>query len=292
MSYQQHLEQEAEVWGAEAERMAQQLPPDWAHYRHLWHNRLLHAPHIDALLAEITPGMQVLEAGCASGWLTLALAQRGAHATGLDISTKSLAVARQYAASVQDSITGRLTYAPADLNRLTLPAASYDAIVIQGTLHHLVDLPAVVATLHQALKPGGRLWINDEVRDVSGGAALLAAAAMFLLPTHTPYRDKVRGLLRFGTQAPARIKASMAAEGLSPFEGAGRDHDWLTLVQQQFVIERLHWHPAITGYLAHQVALPTALALPVLRLVRALDTALVRLKLLQASGVVVYARKA
>ena len=50
------------------------------------------------------PGMNVLELGCASGWLTLAMAERGAHATGLDLSEKSLVVARSYYESVKERV--------------------------------------------------------------------------------------------------------------------------------------------------------------------------------------------
>lgn len=271
--------------------MAQSVPPDWAHYRDMLHNRLLHAVHIEALLAGIHPGMQTLELGCASGWLTLAMAQRGAQATGLDISDKSLAVARAYAESVESELKGSVIYRVADLNAVELPANAYDVIAVQGTLHHLVNLPHVISQIHHALKPGGLLWINDAVTDVTGRAALMSAAFMFLLPTHVSYRQKIGGLLRFGTQAASRIQASMEAAGLSPFEGAGREHDWLSLVKQNFRIEQMHPRADVTGYLAHQVHLPEALAFPILRGVRGLERALMRSGILVPSGQVVYARK-
>lgn len=291
LSYQQQLAQEAEVWGSEAERMAQSTPPDWAHYRDLRHNRLLHGVHIDALLAGIHPGMKTLELGCASGWLTLAMAQRGAQATGLDISEKSLTVARAYAESVASTLKGSVTYRVEDLNAVELPANTYDVIAIQGTLHHLVNLPHVVAQIHRALRPGGLLWINDAVTDVTGRAALMSAAFMFLLPTHVSYGQKIKGLLRFGTQAASRIQASMEASGLSPFEGAGREHNWLSLVKQNFRVEQMHARADVTGYLAHQVNLPDALALPILRCVRSLERLLMRMGIIIPSGQVVYARK-
>jgi len=49
--------------------------------------------------------------------------------------------------------------------------------------------------------------------------------------------------------------------------------------------------PAFTGYLAHQVRLPEALALPLLYGIRAVDAALVRLGALRSTGVVVTAVK-
>lgn len=291
MSYDQKLEQEAELWGSEAERMAGVIPPDWRYHKSLWHNVILHGEHISALLDTIKPGMRTLELGCASGWLTLAMAQRGADATGLDISKKSLAVARDYYTSIQDEVIGTAIYEYADLNQLDLAPATYDVVVVKGTLHHLVNMPQVIDTVHAALKPGGLFWIEDEARDVSGGAALLSSALMFILPTHVSYKDKIGGLLKFGFNAPNRIKASMEAEGLSPFEGAGRDHDWLTLVSEKFTIDRLINAPAVTGYITAQIKMPQAIALPFLRGLKVIDQLLVKLGLLKNSGVTVWARK-
>ncbi|RMG84923.1 MAG: hypothetical protein D6712_10380, partial [Chloroflexi bacterium] len=105
------------------------------------------------------------------------------------------------------------------------------------------------------------------------------------------YREKLGGLLKFGMRAPQRIRASMEAEGLSPFEGAGREHDWLKLVQGRFTIERQMRKPAVTGYLAHQISLPDAIALPLLRVIKVVDITLVKLRILHSTGLVVYARK-
>ncbi len=294
--YQAKLEQEGAIWGAEAERQAATTPPDWRYHRALRHNRVLHAHEIDALLDRITPNMRALELGCASGWLTLALAQRGAHVEGLDISEPALAIARAYYEQVKAETSGTVRYRTADLNALELSANTYDVIVVKGTLHHLIDLPHVITALHSALKPGGLLWISDSLGDEHPRTALAAAACMFVLPTHVSYGEKVRGLLKFGTRSAERIKLSMQAEGLSPFEGAGRgdgaDHDWLALVQQHFAIEILRRAPAFTGYIAHQVNLPDALALPLLIALRGFDSFLVRLRVLTSSGVIVYARKA
>jgi 2-polyprenyl-3-methyl-5-hydroxy-6-metoxy-1,4-benzoquinol methylase len=290
-SYDSQLVQEAELWGTEAEKQAQTIPPDWCYHRGLRHNVIMHATHIEELLAQVRPGVTALELGCASGWLTLAMAQHGAQATGLDISEKALEVARAYYASIQADVSGSVTYRAADLNTLELPPDHYDIIAVKGTLHHLVDLIHVIGQLSRALKPGGLLWIADSYGDEAPSTVLIASALMFLLPTHVRYLDKLRGLMRFGVRAPSRIKASMEAEGLSPFEGAGREHDWLKLVQQHFTIERRVDSPAFTGYLTAQLNLPDSVAIPLLRLARSIDLFLVRRKLLRNTGLVLYARK-
>ncbi len=290
-SYEEKLQQEAELWGSVDEANAATVPPDWRAHRHLRHNVISHTRDIDALLAQIQPGMKTLELGCASGWLTLAMAQRGADATGLDISEKSLQIARDYYEKVATETEGTTTYQRADLNRIELAPNSYDVIVTKGTLHHLVEMEHVIEQIYQALKPGGLFWINDSVGNSTLLTSLFAGGLMFILPTTVSYREKLGGLLKFGMRAPQRIRASMEAEGLSPFEGAGREHDWLKLVQERFIIEHQTRKPAVTGYLAHQISLPDAIALPLLRVIKVIDVALVKLRVLHSTSLVVYARK-
>ncbi|MBZ0291970.1 MAG: methyltransferase domain-containing protein [Anaerolineae bacterium] len=290
-TYEQKLAGEADLWGADAERSAQSVPPDWRQHQNLRHNIIYHKRDINIFLDHIQPGMRTLELGCGSGWLTLAMAQRGAQATGMDISERALEVARRYAESLGESLRGSVTYATADLNTIELPAARYDVIAVKGTLHHLMRMDHVIAEMHKALKPSGLLWVSDSHGEESLSTALVASGLMFLLPTHVSYGEKIRGLLRFGTRAPSRIKASIEAEGLSPFEGAGREFDWLQLIREQFTIEQYINSPAVTGYITHQVRLPDWAALPLLRTLRVVDETLVRVGVLHNSGIILYARK-
>ncbi len=290
-TYQQQLTQEAEQWGNTAEEQAARVPPDWRYYRALRDNVIMHTADIDALLGNVHPGMTALELGCGPGWLALAMAQRGASARGIDISPKAIEIARGYYESIREEVSGSAAYEIADLNTIDLPADAYDIVAAKGTLHHLVQLDHVIDQVHRALKPGGLFWMCDTNGDEAASTVLIASALMFVLPTYVSYRDKLRGLLRFGVHAPGRIKASIQAQGLSPFEGVGREHDWLKLVQERFNVERLVNYPAFTGYITAQIALPDRLALPLLRLMHRADSRLVRWRILRNTGVVVYARK-
>ncbi len=289
--YERDLQEEAAHWSAEAVQQAQSVPPDWRYHRTLRHNAIMHTADIDALLAHVQPGMRALELGCASGWLTLAMAQRGAVASGLDIGEEALQVARDYYAQVRAETPGSVEYHVSDLNYLDLPTETYDLVVVKGALHHLIRLDQVIEQIHKALKRGGLLWASDQDGGEAFATVLTASALMFVLPTEISYSEKIRGLLHFGLRSPSRIKASMEAEGSSPFEGAGREHDWLKLIQERFVVEALARAPAFTGYITAQVKLPDTLALPLLRGLRAADRLLVRAGVLHSTGVVVYARK-
>jgi 2-polyprenyl-3-methyl-5-hydroxy-6-metoxy-1,4-benzoquinol methylase len=290
-TYQEQLSQEADLWGSEAQRMAGIVLPEWQYHRHLRHNVVMHGRNVDALLKHIEPGMKVLELGCASGWLTLAMAQQGANATGKDLSEKSLSVARAYYESIRDRVPGSVQYEESDLNHIVLLPDTYDVIVVKAVLHHLLRLDHVIAQIHNALKPGGLLWVSDTNGEEHLSTVLIAAGLTFVLPTQVGYREKIRGLLRFGLRAPSRVKASIEAEGLSPFEGAGREHDWLKLITEQFAIERRVDAPAFTGYVTAQIKAPDWIANPLLKLMYVVDHSLVRLNLLKNTGVIIYARK-
>jgi 2-polyprenyl-3-methyl-5-hydroxy-6-metoxy-1,4-benzoquinol methylase len=290
-AYSEKLQREAELWGTDAENTAKTVAPDWRYHRHLRHNIIMHTRDIEQMLAHVRPGMTALELGCGSGWLTLAMAQRGAMARGLDVSERALNVARSYYASIKGEVSGQATYEAADLNSLQLPAETYDLVAVKGTLHHLMRMDHVISQIHHTLEPGGLLWVHDSHGEEAMSTALVASALMFLLPTYVSYGDKIRGLLRFGACAPGRIKASIEAEGLSPFEGAGREHDWLRLIETQFTVEKRIDSPAFTGYITAQVRLPDWAALPLLRGLYLADKALVHLKVLRNTGVTLYARK-
>jgi 2-polyprenyl-3-methyl-5-hydroxy-6-metoxy-1,4-benzoquinol methylase len=290
-TYQQKLEEEAELWGRIAEEQASATPPDWRFLRALRQNVIMHGAGIEALLEHVRPGMNTLELGCNSGWLTLAMAQRGASAHGLDISETAIRLAQTYYATIQHEISGRATYQVADLNYVELPAEHYDIVAVKGTLHHLINMEQVIEQIHATLKFGGLLWVADSHGEEKGLAVFLASGLTFVLPTQVSYRDKLRGLLRFGVRAPGRVKASMQAEGLSPFEGAGREYDWLKLISRQFKVERQIASPAFTGYVSAQLNMSDRVAIPLLKMMRSVDEALVRLKIVQPTGLMLFARK-
>jgi SAM-dependent methyltransferase len=108
------------------------------------------------------PGERVLDLGCGVGHLLLWL---GAHAParcdGLDLSLGSLRAARR--GGLRALIVG-------DAAQLPLRAASYDAVVCNGSAHHLPDLPAALAEIHRVLRPDGRLLLHEPVDSPWSGA--------------------------------------------------------------------------------------------------------------------------
>lgn len=121
---------------------------------------------------------RVVDLGCGFGWFCRWARQAGAAAVlGLDVSENMLARAR--ATDPDDAVT----YRREDLERLELTPDSVDLAYSALALHYIADLEGLLARLHQALAPGGRLvasvehpiytapsdpkWVHDEAgRDV------------------------------------------------------------------------------------------------------------------------------
>jgi len=290
--YAELLLEEAEVWNRAAETQARETEPDWHSLRQLRHNWAFHRQHIDDLLEEIKPGMRVLELGCGSGFLTLAAARRGAFALGIDIADQAIEIARSYYDEHEGEFPGTAAFQVADLNQLALPEERFDVILAKGVLHHLPRADLLIEQVDRALKPGGLFWISDTYAPVSARTAFAAGLFALVLPVHMPYRKKLKALFHFGGRSVERVQASMQAEGLSPFEGAGTESHWLERVHRVSTVTKRMEHPAIAGYLASQISAPDWLAIPVLRWICALDALLVRLHLIESCAATLYAYKA
>jgi SAM-dependent methyltransferase len=113
-------------------------------------------PALRALLPAMH-GLRVIDLGCGFGWFCRwARGEGAAHVLGVDVSEKMLARAR---ATTSDA---EIVYLEADLERLGLEPAGFDLGYSSLALHYIAELPALFATVHRALVPGGRLVFSVE----------------------------------------------------------------------------------------------------------------------------------
>ena len=95
------------------------------------------------------PGERILDLGCGTGELTYQLADAGTEVVGVDASAEMIAKA-----------TGsfpKMDFRVMDARSLAFPEP-FDAVFTNATLHWILeaDQPAVLTTVFDVLKPGGR----------------------------------------------------------------------------------------------------------------------------------------
>ena len=108
-------------------------------------------------------GGAVLELGCGTGRITLALAAAGFDITGLDVSDGMLALARRKAAALPEGPRQRLTFVGQDMSALELGRRFSFVFVPFRSFQHLLTSDLQKQTLfaiHRHLEPGGRLALH------------------------------------------------------------------------------------------------------------------------------------
>ena len=115
----------------------------------------LRANWIDSLapVAEKT----ILDVGCGGGILCEALAQRGAHVTGIDMGEAPLAVGDLH--KLESGVTVNYEKSTAEDYAKT-HAASFDTVTCLEMLEHVPDPCSVVAACAALCKPGGTLFFS------------------------------------------------------------------------------------------------------------------------------------
>ena len=119
-------------------------------------------PSTDALFErlQVGPGLRVLDAGCGGGDVTLDLARRVAPdgtVTGFDMDDTKLALAREEA--LRQGLAN-VVFQRAEIAALDDEGA-YDVVYSRFLLSHLPDPAGALAKLSSALRPGGRLIVED-----------------------------------------------------------------------------------------------------------------------------------
>ena len=98
-------------------------------------------------------GQTVLDFGCGTGWLSVALARRGNRVHGFDISGVLVERARRLAAEA--NVSDRVSFREMAAEHLDFPPDSFDLVVGSAVLHH-TDLNVTLPCIKRVLKPTGR----------------------------------------------------------------------------------------------------------------------------------------
>ena len=104
-------------------------------------------------------GKKVLEIGCGIGTDTINFARHGASVTAIDLTEKSLELARSRARvfGLEDRI--RFVQANAEELTLSVPLESYDLVYSFGVIHHTPHPDRVLAQIRKYVKAGSSVRI-------------------------------------------------------------------------------------------------------------------------------------
>ncbi len=111
-------------------------------------------------LAAIRPGDTVVDFGCGTGWLTVALSMMRCKAIGVDISAAALRLARGYADLFPATRTDPVRF-EVICERLPLEDASVDRVICFDAFHHVRDPEGALGEFARVLRPGGMAVFHE-----------------------------------------------------------------------------------------------------------------------------------
>ncbi|WP_421696273.1 bifunctional 2-polyprenyl-6-hydroxyphenol methylase/3-demethylubiquinol 3-O-methyltransferase UbiG [Aestuariivirga sp.] len=132
------------------------------------------------------PGKDVLDLGCAGGFMAEAMARRGANVTGIDPAAGAIEAARSH---LQESSLD-IRYDVGAGEALPYADFSFDVVVCVDVLEHVSDLNEVLAQVTRVLRPGGLFLFDTINRNTLAKLVMITLAEdiLRLLPagTHDP----------------------------------------------------------------------------------------------------------
>jgi ubiquinone/menaquinone biosynthesis C-methylase UbiE len=164
---------------------------------------------IDLVLAGRS-GIEALDIGCGTGFLSLEMAGRGHRVTGVDFAPAMLAEARRKSAARGAAIR----FEEADAEHLPFAAASFDLAVCRHVLWTLPHPEAAIDEWIRVLRPGGRLAVIDSQFDPS-----VLQSGPQNARSSAEYADIGDKLPFLGGRPQAEIEVLFRAHGLIDVDG-------------------------------------------------------------------------
>ncbi len=149
-------------------------------------------------------GMALLGLGCASGFRSEALAQRGADVTGIDPASMANDAARAHARTGDP----RIGYDVGVGEALPYDDASFDGIVCIDVLKHVSDLYKVMSEVARTLRLGGLFLFDSINRNPLAPLATITVAEDVLRPLPRGTHDPAKFI------KPSALPAAMQGAGL------------------------------------------------------------------------------
>ena len=104
-----------------------------------------------------------LDVGCGIGQHTVFHALYGAEAYGFDISSIGVATGARMARA--NNVADLCHFTVASVSYLPYEDDYFDIVVLNAALHHIIKYPNYNTEIRRVLKPGGKLFVADGLRN-------------------------------------------------------------------------------------------------------------------------------
>ncbi len=174
-------------------------------------------------LAEVKPGMRILDLGCGRGEMLAQCADRGAWAWGADHSPAAVRIARAMASQLGDDVAARICIQVANVKALPFPDATFDRAFMLDLVEHLYpwELDLALTEARRVLRDGGQLVVHTMpnrwyYRCGYPLFRLLNRLRGRRLPKNPRARSEYNVHVHVNEQDVWRLKASLRRAGLTP----------------------------------------------------------------------------
>jgi 2-polyprenyl-6-hydroxyphenyl methylase/3-demethylubiquinone-9 3-methyltransferase len=166
-------------------------------------------------------GKRVLDIGCGGGILSESMALKGAEVTGIDLSSKALAVARLHLMESGNSVE----YLEVSAEQLaTQSPESFDVVSCMEMLEHVPNPASTIAACAALVKPGGHVFFSTINRNLKAYllAVIGAEYVLKMLPKGThDYAKFIK---------PSELTRWSKSVGLEPSELIGLSYNPITQI--------------------------------------------------------------
>jgi SAM-dependent methyltransferase len=141
-----------DAWTGNAREYAERAEAQWAAEEMTWGE--WHVPEARLRSLPAVDGLDVVELGCGTGYVSAWLARRGARPVGIDVTPAQLATAR----AMQDRFGLAFPLVEASAEDVPLADASFDLAISEYGASIWCDPERWLAEAARLLRPGGWLW--------------------------------------------------------------------------------------------------------------------------------------
>jgi SAM-dependent methyltransferase len=184
--------------------LAQHLSTDVRFEQQVNNARAYLLPFIESGL-KLTPGMRVLEIGCAEGGVLRPFAERGLICLGVDLAPTRIEKAREYMTEeIKQGTAGFQLQDVYDAEFVVQHEQAFDLIILKDTIEHIPAQEKFIPHLRKLLKPSGRLFFGFPpwAMPFGGHQQICRHKVLSKLPYfHLLPRRAYRALLRLGGES-------------------------------------------------------------------------------------------